>query len=298
MQPRVTYELDPGDDTVRLFLNPDDASSRRRPVFVGIADGDVELFPELDRLLENDPDTAPADVERPPLEDEIAADFVHRDARRHVTPRPTSAHRVNAESARNPLGGCEAAPVLHVESSIAARAGREEEDDTRNAYPIDVRRAVVNRDPPISVRRRDTPPMTYTAQQLKKTLVDAGLEVFRARGDEVVLAERPRENLIMDSGVRLRASTPLEVRVVLRAQKAEFPNEDEEHIFARVRALAAAVTADGFVEIETSVSPVIDPGDASHTLDTFYEIYYSKPAADLEAAVASVRAALAFEKRA
>jgi hypothetical protein len=140
--------------------------------------------------------------------------------------------------------------------------------------------------------------MTYTAQQLKKTLVEAGLEVFRARGDEVVLAERPRENLIMDSGVRLRATSPLEVRVVLRAQKAEFPNEDEAHIFARVRALGAAVTAEGFVEIETSISPVIDPGDASHTLDTFYEVFYSKPAADLDAAVASVRAALAFEKRA
>ena len=53
----------------------------------------------------------------------------------------------------------------------------------------------------------------YTPQQLKKALVSAGFQVFRTLGEEIVLAERVRENLIMDSGVRLRASEPLEVRI-------------------------------------------------------------------------------------
>jgi hypothetical protein len=40
-----------------------------------------------------------------------------------------------------------------------------------------------------------------TVQELKKAIQQAGLEVYRTRGNEVHLAERPRENLIMDAGV-------------------------------------------------------------------------------------------------
>jgi len=140
--------------------------------------------------------------------------------------------------------------------------------------------------------------MSLSPQQLKKSLVEAGFEVFRTRGDEVVLAERPRENLIMDSGVRLRASSPLQVRLVLRAQKADFPNEDEVHLFERVRKLAEKAVTDGFVEVQSTVSPVTDPGDPERTLDTFYEIVYSKDAPSLEAAMLGLRFALSLEKRA
>jgi hypothetical protein len=63
----------------------------------------------------------------------------------------------------------------------------------------------------------------YTPQQLKKALVGAGFQVFRTLGDEIVLAERVRENLIMDSGVRLKASEPLQVKVIFRAQRGHFP---------------------------------------------------------------------------
>jgi S-adenosylmethionine:tRNA-ribosyltransferase-isomerase (queuine synthetase) len=141
-------------------------------------------------------------------------------------------------------------------------------------------------------------PTPLTPPQLKKALIEAGFEVFRTRGDEIVLAERPRENLIMDSGVRLKAGQPLQIRVVMRAQKADYPNEDEPHLFERVRKLAASAAKEGFVEIDATVSRVTDPGDASRTLDTFYEIVFAKDAGSLEIAVAGLKFALGLEKRA
>jgi hypothetical protein len=58
--------------------------------------------------------------------------------------------------------------------------------------------------PRISLQMSESPsePHPSTAAHLKRALVEAGFEVFRTRGDEIVLAERPRENLIMDSGVQ------------------------------------------------------------------------------------------------
>jgi hypothetical protein len=136
------------------------------------------------------------------------------------------------------------------------------------------------------------------AARIKKSLIDAGFEVFRTRGEEIVLAERPRENLIMDSGVRLRLGEALEVRIVLRAQKADFPNEDESHLFERVRRLAAPALSGGFAEVGTAVTPVIDPSDAEHTLDTFYEITYAKSARGLDDALVELKFAVGLEKRA
>jgi hypothetical protein len=143
----------------------------------------------------------------------------------------------------------------------------------------------------------ESPPPT--AARIKRVLIDAGFEVFRTRGEEIVLAERPRENLIMDSGVRLRVVGPaFEIRVVLRLQKADFPNEDEALLFERVRKLAAPALSGGFSEIATSVTPVTDPGDAARTLETFYEITYAKPAADLDSSLVELKFAVNLEKRA
>jgi hypothetical protein len=136
-----------------------------------------------------------------------------------------------------------------------------------------------------------------SAARIRRVLVDAGFEVFRSRGEEIVLAERPRENLIMDSGVRLRVGESLEVRIVLRAQKADFPNEDDAHLFERVRHLAAPALSAGFTEVTTAVTPVMDPSDAERTLDTFYEIAYGKLALSLDGAIAELKFALSLEKR-
>ncbi len=139
---------------------------------------------------------------------------------------------------------------------------------------------------------------SYTPQQLKKALVEAGFEVFRTRGDEIVLAERVRENLIMDSGVRLRIGPPFQVRLVLRAQRTEWPSDDEADLFARVREIATVALSDGFVEVNAHVAPVKDPADAERTLDTFYEITYSRDESELASAFEGLRYALKVEKSA
>lgn len=140
--------------------------------------------------------------------------------------------------------------------------------------------------------------MTSTPQQLKKALVASGFEVFRTLAEEVVLAERVRENLILDSGVRV-APVPggrLQLRLVLRAQKADFPNEDDSSLFARVRKLAEPAVARGFAEVSTAVTAVKDPADASRTLDTFYELNLAHEVASIEDAVPILRFVLSLEK--
>jgi hypothetical protein len=137
-----------------------------------------------------------------------------------------------------------------------------------------------------------------TPQQLKKALVASGFEVFRTLAEEVVLAERVRENLILDSGVRLGplGDGRFRVRIVLRAQKADFPSEDEAALFDRVRKLAAPALADGFAETATNVNAVKDPADATRVLDTFYEVFLSREVASVEDAVPVLKFALSLEK--
>lgn len=140
--------------------------------------------------------------------------------------------------------------------------------------------------------------MAPTPQQLKKALVASGFEVFRTLPEEVVLAERVRENLILDSGVRVAPLSDgrFQVSLVLRAQKADFPNDDETALFARARALAEPAVAKGFSEVSTAVNAVKDPADASRTLDTFYELKLAQEVATLEDAVSLLKFVLSLEK--
>src|SRR5580692_11087816 len=103
-----------------------------------------------------------------------------------------------------------------------------------------------------------------TAVEIKKALKEAGVEIYRTRGDVVYLADRVRENLLMDAGTFIRgngaatiartspgddggsapkplandggsAPKPLAVGFVVRAQRTDFPNDGEEHLFQRAR---------------------------------------------------------------
>lgn len=141
-------------------------------------------------------------------------------------------------------------------------------------------------------------PITLTPPQLKKALIASGFEVFRTLVEEVVLAERVRENLILDSGVRVAplGDGSIRVRVVLRGQRSDFPSDEDSALFERVRTLAKPALAGGFAEISTHVNAVKDPADPERTLDTFYEVFLSRDLATLEDAVPILKFALSLEK--
>lgn len=137
-----------------------------------------------------------------------------------------------------------------------------------------------------------------TPQQLKKALTASGFEVFRTLPEEVVLAERVRENLILDSGVRVGPLVEggFQVRVVFRAQRADFPSEDDAVLFDRVRKLAEPAISNGFAELTTAITAVKDPAYPDRTLDTFYEIFLAREVATVDDALPVLKFALGLEK--
>lgn len=139
--------------------------------------------------------------------------------------------------------------------------------------------------------------MSPTPNELKKQLTLAGLEVFRIQGNRVCLADRVRENLIMDSGVSAAVGDPLVVRFVVRAQASHFPGVPAEKLFGLARKLGADSLAKGYREVDTAVVPIKDPGGGPGTLDTWYEVAF-----ELEVQPASLidelKYALSVEKNA
>jgi hypothetical protein len=137
-------------------------------------------------------------------------------------------------------------------------------------------------------------------QELKKALVTAGFEVYRTKSDEIMLADRVRDNLILDSGVRVSANDANEVRVnlVMGVRHTQFPGENDQALFERVRRLAGPLLEAGFAEMGTSQSPVIDPSDATKTLDIFFDVTFGKNEATFDAALPSLKVALEVAKTA
>ena len=134
--------------------------------------------------------------------------------------------------------------------------------------------------------------------ELKKSLIAAGFEVYRTVGDRVLLADRVRDNLIMDSGVAAVAGDVLRVRFVVRAQATGFPGESPDGLFDRARSMAATARDRGFVEADAVAVPVKDPGDKAQTLDTWYEVAYEKQVEGTDELIAELRYALGLDKTA
>jgi hypothetical protein len=137
-----------------------------------------------------------------------------------------------------------------------------------------------------------------TSSELKKALLARGFEIYRTSADEVALAERVRDNLLMDGGVAACTGTTLRVRFVVRAESSAFPGEGADELFARARRLADASDRRGYHETGTRVVPIFDPGDRSKTLDTWYEVLFERLVADLEELTTELKAALSVEKSA
>ncbi len=150
-----------------------------------------------------------------------------------------------------------------------------------------------------SLAHNPSAPTVSSSQGLKKALQEHGFEIFRTLPEEIVLADRVRENLILDSGVRVAvAEDGIRIRLTMRAQKADFPHDDEATLFERVRGLSTTAIDGGFLEIASEVNIVRDPSDPRRVLDVFYELQLAREVGSIDEALPILRFALGLEKAA
>ncbi len=136
-----------------------------------------------------------------------------------------------------------------------------------------------------------------TPAEVKKALVAAGFVVYRTRGDVVHVAERARENLIMDANIRVRAMDPA-VFLLVHAKRSEFPHDSDDVMFEHARRMAKPSFDRGYVEVATQITRLPDPNDEQRTLDSWFEVSYEKRVRNLEEAMTEVGFALSIEKAA
>ena len=137
-----------------------------------------------------------------------------------------------------------------------------------------------------------------TPSELKKLLLAEGFEVYRTMSDQIVLADRVRDNLIMDSGVAARLGAARGVRFTVRAQAGDFPNDSTAAIFDRARRMATDALGRGYHEVGSNRVEVRDPGDDSQTLDVWHEVAFEKALASDAELIAELHYALSLEKTA
>lgn len=136
----------------------------------------------------------------------------------------------------------------------------------------------------------------FTPDRLKQAMVDAGLEIYRANGTEIRVAERVRVHL-MDSGVAISLQDGARVHLTIRGQRSDFPGASADDLFAKVRnAVRSVVEAQGFREVNAATREITDPVDANHVLDVWHELTFAKDIDALETMVDDVRWALRVPK--
>lgn len=135
-----------------------------------------------------------------------------------------------------------------------------------------------------------------TPLELKKLLIERGFEVYRTIGNRVLLAERVRDNLIMDSNVSAIAGESFAARLTVRAQHADFHGDIESQLFARAAEVAKIAIDRGYREVDRTIVPIVDPSDRTRTLDTWYEISVERPVDTVADLVEELRFLLTVEK--
>lgn len=130
--------------------------------------------------------------------------------------------------------------------------------------------------------------------ELKRKLRAAGFEIYRTAENRVQLAERIRDNLIMDSGVAALFSEPsgFAIRVTVRAQASHFPGASVEHLWTQANTLAEQFLTDGYLIESQSAELVPDPNDTEKSLDTAHEILLKRPVESMDLLFDLLRVAL------
>lgn len=132
---------------------------------------------------------------------------------------------------------------------------------------------------------------------IKRALRDAGFEVYRTSGEVIHVAERVRENLIMDSGIRVD-SAALTVSFYARAEQSRFPGESDEALYERAAALGSPARERGYAERRRFITEMTDPGDSGRALDHWYQVQLEKDVADVDEVIAEVQFTFSLEKTA
>jgi hypothetical protein len=132
-------------------------------------------------------------------------------------------------------------------------------------------------------------------KELRKTLVEAGFEVFRVKDDEVHLAERQNLHL-MEAGVRIRASQPYRITVTARAQRSDAPGFSPEALFELVRDGVRPLTELGFEEVAVQSRELFSVSDNNQVLDIWYEITLGRSFETLDDAISGARRVLEVER--
>lgn len=130
---------------------------------------------------------------------------------------------------------------------------------------------------------------------IKKALADAGFEIFRVGDGDVHLAERVRENLLMEARIKVGVR---QVSFSTRARRGDFPGDASEALFDRARSLGQAARAHGYTEATTYVIDMPDPSNPSRTLDAWYEVEFVKRIEGIDEAIAEARFMLAQVRKA
>jgi hypothetical protein len=137
-----------------------------------------------------------------------------------------------------------------------------------------------------------------TPKELKAALSAEGFLVYRTLPTGVRIGERPRENLILDSGVSvLIGHQSLTLTAEVRSEASSAPNLAEEGHYERARSRGIGLLNVGFTLLGTHSTPVLDPGDRQSVLDVWYEVTYEKRDLSLRDLTASLHSLLAFPRR-
>jgi hypothetical protein len=143
-------------------------------------------------------------------------------------------------------------------------------------------------------------PAPETAE-LKRLLRSEGFEIYRTLDGRVLLAERVRDNLIMDSGV---AAGPVGapgggivcVFVTIRAQLSHFPGASSDAVLSHARDLARPFEGRGYQAGEPTTSDIVDPSHPDRTLDKTFEIPLLRELSDLDQLLGELRVALSLQR--
>lgn len=130
------------------------------------------------------------------------------------------------------------------------------------------------------------------AAELKRRLRNEGFEVYRTEPGRILLAERVRDNLIMDSGVAVASKGGFAVHVMVRAQASHFPGASAESMRERAAELANNFESRGYQRGQVGESQVPDPSHPGRSLDTSFEISLHRSFDTLEEVFEELKVAL------